>query len=64
MDEYGRCVAAALMNENWRRTGEVKGLRDPPGCAVMLSKQKRDPNFAFAIVPGRTGAHMGATWRF
>jgi hypothetical protein len=43
---------------------QLTGIAIGTAGAVMLSRQKRDPNFAFAIVPGRTGAHMGATWRF
>jgi hypothetical protein len=44
---------------------QITGIALGTAGAVMLARQKRDPNFAFAIVPDASGgAHMGATWRF
>jgi hypothetical protein len=44
---------------------QITGIVLGTAGAVMLARHKRDPNFAFAIVPDAAGgAHMGATWRF
>jgi hypothetical protein len=43
---------------------QLTGIAIGTAGAVMLAKHRREPRLALAIVPGRYGTHVGASWRF